>query len=122
MQQQPSVKTTCPYCGVGCGIVVSSKDSYDSVAVNKPFLANEKWILKGDKEHPANLGRLCSKGSNLLDTVGLEGRVLYPQFMGKQVSWETALSNVSEKIQATIKEHGPESFAMYASAQLLTED
>ena len=74
MQQQPSVKTTCPYCGVGCGIVVSSKDSYDSVAVNKPFLANEKWILKGDKEHPANLGRLCSKGSNLLDTVGLEGR------------------------------------------------
>ncbi len=116
MQAQSSIKTTCPYCGVGCGLVVSKNATTDSAK------QNAKLVLQGDADHPANYGRLCSKGINLLDTIKQDGRLLHPHLDGDRVSWDSALSKVAKKIQNTINKYGPDSFAIYASAQLLTED
>ncbi|MBL4638028.1 MAG: molybdopterin-dependent oxidoreductase, partial [Proteobacteria bacterium] len=104
-----TTKTTCAYCGVGCGVLAIT-DEDGSVSVT------------GDPEHPANFGRLCSKGSALADTIGLEGRLLHPEVNGQQTTWDEALSNVSEGFNKIIAEHGPDAVAFYASGQLLTED
>src|SRR5882724_13532812 len=104
----PAVRTTCPYCGVGCGLLV--RPTADSVEV------------AGDPRHPANFGRLCSKGSALGDTIGLEGRLLHPQIGSARVGWDVALTHVAEGFTRIIREHGPESVAFYVSGQLLTED
>jgi assimilatory nitrate reductase catalytic subunit len=104
-----SVKTTCPYCGVGCGIIATKTGSR---AVE----------IKGDLGHPANRGKLCSKGTHLGETVGLEGRLLAPMMGDAQVSWDTALDAVANGFRAAIDTYGPDSVAIYGSGQLLTED
>ena len=101
--------TTCPYCGVGCGVIVE-KGADGAVEV------------KGDPDHPANFGRLCSKGSALAQTIGLEGRLLEPIVDGEPASWSNALDRVAQGFARTIAEHGPDSVAFYVSGQLLTED
>ncbi|NSX56625.1 nitrate reductase [Parasulfitobacter algicola] len=98
-------RTTCPYCGVGCGV-----------------LAGADGTIKGDPNHPANFGRLCSKGAALGETIDLDGRLLHPKVNGQQADWDTALDLVAAKFSASIAEHGPDSVAFYASGQLLTED
>lgn len=103
------VKTTCPYCGVGCGVLAKQN-------------GNGIVEVKGDPQHPANYGRLCSKGDALGETVDLEGRLLYPQVHNQRVSWDEALTFISEKLTHIIKEHGPKAVAFYVSGQLLTED
>ncbi len=109
MSSAKITKTTCPYCGVGCGVEVSQK-SDGTVSV------------QGDPQHPANFGRLCSKGSALADTIALENRLLHPSVAGKQASWDEALAAVSDGFSKVIKEHGPDAVAFYVSGQLLTED
>lgn len=104
-----TVRTTCPYCGVGCGIIA---DVEPSGVVS----------IKGDLQHPANFGRLCSKGSALAETLSLDDRALYPQIAGKRVSWDEALNAVAGTFRQIITEYGPESVAFYVSGQLLTED
>jgi assimilatory nitrate reductase catalytic subunit len=104
-----SIRTTCPYCGVGCGIV-ARKRSDGSVAI------------AGDPQHPANGGKLCSKGSALGETLGLEGRLLHPRIHGQRVAWNTALDHIARGFRRIIDEHGPDSVALYVSGQLLTED
>ncbi|NTE89091.1 nitrate reductase [Agrobacterium rubi] len=103
------VKTTCPYCGVGCGVIARIEDDG---AVS----------IKGDPDHPANLGRLCSKGSALAETIDLDERLLYPQVDGERATWDDALDLVASKFSDAIAEHGPDSVAFYVSGQLLTED
>ncbi|MGH1578609.1 molybdopterin-dependent oxidoreductase [Planktotalea sp.] len=98
-------RTVCPYCGVGCGI-----------------LAGADGTIKGDPEHPANFGRLCSKGSALGETIGLDGRLLSPQIEGRDAEWDEALDLMASKFSEAIREHGPDSVAIYASGQMLTED
>ncbi|MEM1345281.1 MAG: molybdopterin-dependent oxidoreductase [Pseudomonadota bacterium] len=98
-------RTTCPYCGVGCGV-----------------LARAGQPVKGDPEHPANLGRLCSKGSALSETVGLEGRLLHPEARGQRITWDDAIARVARAFSEAAAEHGPDSTALYVSGQLLTED
>ncbi|MFV2056108.1 MAG: molybdopterin oxidoreductase family protein, partial [Thiohalomonadales bacterium] len=105
----PPIKTTCPYCGVGCG-VLARMDDYGVVEV------------EGDPDHPANRGRLCSKGAALGETVYLDERLLYPEIMGVQVSWEQALATVAGRFEEIIEQHGPDAVAFYVSGQLLTED
>ncbi|GAA3974615.1 nitrate reductase [Allohahella marinimesophila] len=78
--------------------------------------------IKGDTAHPANFGRLCSKGSALGETLHLEGRCLYPQIEGRQVSWETASRFIADRFSALMANGGPEQIGMYLSGQLLTED
>ena len=104
-----TVRTTCPYCGVGCG-VLASRNPAGEVEV------------KGDPAHPANFGRLCSKGSALAETLGLEDRLLYPTLHGKRVSWDAALEEIARRFGAIIDEHGPDAVAFYVSGQFLTED
>ncbi|MBC7165968.1 molybdopterin-dependent oxidoreductase, partial [Phenylobacterium sp.] len=102
------VRTTCPYCGVGCGVAATA--------------AGRSLQVRGDAGHPANLGRLCSKGTALGDTVGLEGRLLHPEIGGRRASWEEATQLVARRFSETIARHGPDSVAFYVSGQLLTED
>jgi assimilatory nitrate reductase catalytic subunit len=104
-----AIKTTCPYCGVGCGIL-ATRDEAGTVSV------------AGDPEHPANFGRLCSKGSALGETIDLDGRMLFPEIGGKCASWDQALDLVAGKFRDAIAEHGPDSVAFYVSGQILTED
>jgi len=104
-----STKTTCPYCGVGCGVLATPK-------------ADGAVAIQGDPAHPANYGRLCSKGSALGDTVGLDGRLLHPEINGKQARWDEALDEVARRFKQTLDEHGPDAVAFYVSGQLLTED
>lgn len=102
-------KTTCPYCGVGCGVIATVAD--DGIV-----------SIRGDQDHPANFGRLCSKGSALAETIDLEGRILHPEINGKRATWDEALDLVASRFSDTIAEHGPDSVAFYVSGQLLTED
>ncbi len=106
-------QTTCPYCGVGCGVDIEVKHEAGQIL---------PVSLQGTPEHPANYGRLCVKGSHLLETTGLDHRLLYPEVSGEQVSWEKATSKVASSFKRIIDEHGPDSVALYVSGQLLTED
>ena len=104
-----AVRTTCAYCGVGCGI--------------RATVTGERSVeIAGDPDHPANRGRLCSKGTHLGETVGLEGRLLAPMIGSKRASWDKALELVAKRFKETIARHGPDSVAFYVSGQLLTED
>lgn len=104
-----TIRTTCPYCGVGCGVLATPQDD-GSVAI------------AGDPNHPANFGKLCSKGTALGATLGMEGRLTHPSIHGQQASWDAALELVASRFSEAIAEHGPDSVALYVSGQLLTED
>jgi len=104
-----SIKTICPYCGVGCGLLIEKG-------------VDDEITVKGDPDHPANYGRICSKGAALGQTMGLEGRLLYPKVDGQRASWADAIQYVADGFSEIIKQHGPDSVAFYVSGQLLTED
>lgn len=104
-----TVRTSCPYCGVGCGVLATPRED-GSVGI------------AGDPDHPANLGRLCSKGSALGETLSLEGRLLHPEIHGQRAGWDTALDLVAAAFRGALELHGPDSVAIYGSGQLLTED
>lgn len=101
-------RSTCPYCGVGCGVAGRAD--------------GRELSLVGDQAHPANFGRLCSKGGALAATVGLEGRLLHPMIRERRASWDEATALVARRFSETIARHGPDSVAFYVSGQLLTED
>src|SRR5579863_2199505 len=102
-------RTTCAYCGVGCGVLARAR-------------ADGSAEIKGDPEHPANFGRLCSKGSALGETLSLNGRLLRPIVGGVESGWNEALDLVARRFKETIAAHGPDSVAFYVSGQLLIED
>jgi assimilatory nitrate reductase catalytic subunit len=109
-----ATSTTCPYCGVGCG-VLATPDGNGGAAIS------------GDPAHPANLGRLCSKGSALGETVGLENRLLYPMIRCsngamERIAWTDALDHVAHRFAHIVARDGPGAVAFYLSGQLLTED
>ncbi|WP_456867393.1 molybdopterin-dependent oxidoreductase [Galbibacter sp. BG1] len=110
------VKTTCSYCGVGCGIVVK-KD------------AQNKVYVEGDKDHPVNKGMLCSKGMNLHYVANdTSDRILYPEMRWskshprERVSWDDAMERAASVFKSIIKKHGPDSVGFYVSGQCLTEE
>src|SRR6202171_5544466 len=109
-----ATRTTCPYCGVGCGILATPDDRGGAA-------------ISGDPAHPANFGRLCSKGSALGETLGLEDRLLYPMIRCskgtmERVAWSDALDHVAHRFAHIIARDGPDAVAFYLSGQLLTED
>ena len=113
-RQIRSTSTTCPYCGVGCG-VLATPDGSGGAAIS------------GDPSHPANLGRLCSKGSALGETLGLENRLLYPMIRCskgtmERVAWTDALDHIAHRFAHIVARDGPNAVAFYLSGQLLTED
>jgi len=103
------VRTTCAYCGVGCGVVATPTGPRSAT-------------IAGDPDHPANRGRLCSKGTHLGETIGLEGRLLHPMIGKRRTHWDKALDLVARRFREAIARHGPNSVAFYVSGQLLTED
>ncbi|MEO8463716.1 MAG: molybdopterin-dependent oxidoreductase [Gammaproteobacteria bacterium] len=105
-----SVRTTCPYCGVGCGLVATTAASGTPTAI------------RGDTQHPANLGRMCSKGAALGDTLDLDGRLLHAEIRGRRAGLDEALDSVARGFADIIAKHGPDAVAFYVSGQLLTED
>ena len=106
-------QSTCPYCGVGCGIDVSVQTTKHS---------QQLLDLTGNTQHPANFGRLCIKGQSLLETTQVEGRMLHPTINGERKSWDEATTHVANALTETINKHGKDSVAFYVSGQLLTED
>src|SRR6201993_1341182 len=108
-----TTRTTCPYCGVGCG-VLAPPDGKGGAAIS------------GDPEHPANFGRLCSKGSALGETIALESRLLHPMIRCKgvleRVAWTDALDHVAHRLHHIVARDGADAVAFYLSGQLLTED
>ena len=105
-----TIQTTCPYCGVGCGISA------------KVDAAHHRLKISGDTTHPANFGRLCSKGSTLGETIELKGRLLQPKVYGRETNWTQALDLVADSFISTIEKYGADAVAIYGSGQLLTED
>src|SRR5579859_6534337 len=109
------IRTVCAYCGVGCGMIAHTQDG-NIVGV------------EGDPDHPANCGRLCSKGSTLHLTVRSAARALFPELRRERnvprarASWNESLDYAAERFARVIAEHGPDSVAFYVSGQLLTED
>ena len=112
-------RSTCPYCGVGCGVIIEST-------------AGQVTGVRGDPDHPANFGRLCSKGSTLhltaTDAVRRHDRLLQPQWRRDRTSapqalaWDATLDRLADRYAALIGEHGPDAVAFYVSGQLLTEE
>ena len=109
VEPRKQVATTCCYCGVGCGIVVTTHK-------------NGIFSVKGDAAHPANHGRLCTKGAALHLSTDTGARLLYPEVNGERKSWDQALDHAAGKFRQIIAEHGPDAVAFYISGQLLTED
>lgn len=114
--QNTEIKTTCSYCGVGCGIIVNN-DSKNGVTVT------------GDKDHPVNKGMLCSKGMNLNYVANdTSDRILYPEMRWskshpmERVSWDSAMERAAAVFASIIKKHGPDSVGFYVSGQCLTEE
>jgi len=105
----PETRSTCPYCGVGCGVLLQPDGAGG-------------LVVRGDPDHPANYGRLCSKGTALGETVGLQGRLRAPIVNGAESDWDSALDLVAQKFSDAVAKHGPDSAAFYVSGQLLTED
>ena len=112
-------RSTCPYCGVGCGVIIGTEGA-------------RIVDVRGDPDHPANFGRLCSKGSTLHLTADIRiaaaARVHRPQLRlakeapREEVTWDVALNHVADRFAAVIREHGPDAVAFYISGQFLTED
>ncbi len=112
-------RSTCPYCGVGCGVIIESKGT-------------QITGVRGDPDHPANFGRLCSKGSTLHLSAKTEvtqhTRLLTPQYRAhrkdafKTIDWHSGLALAAKKIAQVVTEYGPEAIGFYVSGQLLTED
>ena len=123
-----AVRSTCPYCGVGCGVTATA-------------LPDGAIAIAGDAGHAANRGRLCVKGTALGETISLEGRLLYPalreagrqgeagerpepnaRMAPRRASWDEAIERVASGFSNIIAQHGPDAVALYVSGQLLTED
>ena len=112
-------RSTCPYCGVGCGVVIESHGA-------------QITGVRGDPDHPANFGRLCTKGSTLHHTatapITLQSRLLQPSHRASRratprpVSWDTALELAAGHFARVVRDHGPDAVGFYISGQLLTED
>ena len=108
-------RTLCPYCGVGCGLLVRVDDG----RVTK---------VKGDPDHPASLGDLCAKAVHLPPALRTDDRLLYPEVRARRdadrgrVPWELALRFTADRFREIIAAHGPDAVAFYASGQLTTEE
>ena len=111
----PNVKSVCPYCAVGCGLIVGTKDG-------------QVTDVRGDPHHPSNYGRLCAKGALLPAMLQAPDRLLYPQVRDsldqpfRRSTWDEALDFMAERFESIRSSAGPDAFGFYGSGQLPTED
>ncbi|MBL8308216.1 MAG: molybdopterin-dependent oxidoreductase [Rubrivivax sp.] len=108
-----TTKSTCPYCGVGCGVLIDSNGA-------------QITGVRGDPDHPANFGRLCTKGQTLHLTasaaITLHQRLRVPKLHGREVGWDEALTTAADRFASIAETHGADALGFYVSGQLLTED
>ncbi|KPU92011.1 nitrate reductase [Variovorax paradoxus] len=112
-------RSTCPYCGVGCGVIIESEGT-------------QITGVRGDPDHPANFGRLCTKGSTLHLTASApitrQTRLLRPMQRARRgeapqpLDWDAALDQAAGRFAGIVQTHGPDAVGFYVSGQLLTED
>lgn len=108
------IKSVCPYCGVGCGIVLEVSD-------------NRVVKITGDKEHPANFGRLCTKGSTAAAAITESGRMEYAYSRPSrgiepvQMEINAAIRDTAQRLRSILEEHGPEALSIYVSGQMSLE-
>src|SRR5216683_6399227 len=103
------VKTTCGYCSVGCGMLVGVKDG-------------KAVSVRGNPNHPVNLGKLCPKGLAEHYTLSGQGRLTRPMLHGKPVSWDTALDTMVQKFRGVQDKHGRDAVGVISTGQLVTEE
>lgn len=112
-----SIKTLCPYCGVGCGLEVSQ-------GANS---AKAQWKVTGDRAHPSSKGKVCVKGATIAESLD-KSRLEYPMMRDclsqpfRRVTWDEALDAIVNQIQTVRETKGPEGICMYGSGQFQTED
>jgi assimilatory nitrate reductase catalytic subunit len=114
-----TTRSTCPYCGVGCGVLIDS-------------VGSQITAVRGDPQHPANFGKLCTKGQTLHLTaspaIAQQTRLLQPMQRlqrgapAQVMAWDTALNLATDRFASVIEQHGPDAVGFYISGQLLTED
>ncbi|MHB1705505.1 MAG: molybdopterin-dependent oxidoreductase, partial [Acidithiobacillus sp.] len=108
-------RSVCPYCGTGCGVLIQH-DGQQILGV------------RGDPDHPANFGRLCTKGRTLHQTVHGPDRAVQPLWRDRDsgssspLPWSEALHRAADRFAGIIRTHGPQAVAFYVSGQLPTED
>ncbi len=115
-----AVNTMCAYCGVGCGMVlqVTTDPKSDRRHVTKSI---------GDKQHPANFGRLCTKGATTVDLLAAPGRMESAHARADRgepfepIDMDSAIAQCAKRLRAIIEQHGPDAFAMYVSGQMSIE-
>ena len=111
-----TVKTLCPYCGVGCGLEVIP-----------PIKPDQPWKVKGDRAHPSSQGMVCVKGATVIESIKRD-RLLYPMMRETldapfaRVSWDEALETIVKRIQNIRDTSGVNAICMYGSGQFITED
>lgn len=123
-------RSTCCYCGVGCGVLIDAEHISSERIGSEHEMAGSRIVgVEGDPEHPANHGRLCTKGRMLAETArSMQGRVLVPELRAlrheprRRVDWAVALDTVADRLADIVHQHGPDAVAFYLSGQLLTED
>ncbi len=121
-----STKTLCPYCGVGCGLEVFPP-ARKGRGVTRDSEGKPIWQAVGDKAHPSSKGQVCIKGASIGESLNKD-RLQVPMMRESldqpfvEVSWETAFSRITAKIQKSMTVRGPDSICMYGSGQFQTED
>jgi sulfite reductase (NADPH) flavoprotein alpha-component len=109
-----SVKSVCPYCGVGCGIIMEVAD-------------NKVVKLSGNKRHPTNFGRLCTKGNTAAQALTESGRLEYAHVRKARgepptrTSMDAAIAEVARRLRALLDTHGPDALSFYVSGQMSLE-
>ncbi|WP_282874481.1 bifunctional nitrate reductase/sulfite reductase flavoprotein subunit alpha [Pseudomonas peli] len=109
-----TVRSVCPYCGVGCGIVMQ---------VENGKIAK----VSGDQQHPSNFGRLCTKGSTCAQPLNESGRMQHAYLRSErsrdpgQIAMDAAISAAAARLRAILDEHGPDAIALYVSGQMSLE-
>ncbi len=124
--QSTTIRSQCPYCGVGCGLDLQPPAKKGS-AVRKDSDGTPMWSARGDRHHPSSLGQVCIKGATIGEALS-KGRLSQP--LGRTdldqdfepISWDDALERITKQIQINLASKGPGSIAMYGSGQFHTED
>jgi len=121
-----SVRTLCPYCGVGCGLEVSPPAAVNQTT-NRDSQGNPIWKVQGDRAHPSSQGKVCVKGATVAESINKD-RLLYPMVRDsleqpfQRISWDQALESIVERIRTVLRAEGADALCMYGSGQLVTED
>jgi len=120
-----TIKTLCPYCGVGCGLEVSPPAQLGK-ATHRDSQGTPIWKVRGDRDHPSSQGMVCVKGATIAESLH-QNRLRYPMLRDsleqpfRRASWDEALDRIVSHLQSVLSTSGPDAVCMYGSGQMQTE-